>query len=93
LRADNVAARTSNQSGELEEITTRVPDARSTPGNLPRRSEQLDSIDARQPILPRSKNLRVRHPDAAGQLRSAEAALPKRRGLILNFWNARFKHG
>jgi tetratricopeptide (TPR) repeat protein len=83
--ADNVAP----TKGELEEMYNaayRAFDAKKFPEAL----KQLDAIDARQPDLAASKNLRGVILMRQGNYDKAEAALQEAARIDPKFWNARF---
>ena len=69
-------------------ITPRT--ARSTRANFPEALKQLDAIDARQPDLAASKNLRGVILMRQGNYDQAEAALTEAARIDPKFWNARF---
>lgn len=59
-------------------------------GNFPEALKQLDAIDARQPRLAASKNLRGVMLMRQGNYDQAEAALAEAARIDPKFWNARF---
>ena len=59
-------------------------------GNFPQALKQLDAIDARQPDLAASKNLRGVILMRQGNYDQAEAALTEAARIDPKFWNARF---
>ena len=64
--------------------------ANSTPNNFPEALKQLDAIDARQPDLAESQNLRGVILMRQGIYDKAEAALHEALRIDPKFWNARF---
>jgi Flp pilus assembly protein TadD len=85
LAADNVAP----TKGELEEMYNTAYRAFDA-GKFQEALKQLDAIDARQPDLAASKNLRGVILMRQGNYDEAEAALTQAARLDPKFWNARF---
>jgi tetratricopeptide (TPR) repeat protein len=83
--ADNVAP----TKAELEEMYNTAYRAFDT-GKFPEALKQLDAIDARQPDLAASKNLRGVILMRQGNYDQAEAALTEAARIDPKFWNARF---
>jgi len=83
--ADNVAP-TKAELEEMYNTAYRAFDA----GKLPEALKQLDAIDARQPDLAASKNLRGVILMRQGNYDQAEAALTEAARIDPKFWNARF---
>jgi Flp pilus assembly protein TadD len=83
--ADNVAP----TKAELEEIYNAAYRAFDA-GKFPEALKQLDAIDARQPDLAASKNLRGVILMRQGNYDQAEAALTEAARIDPKFWNARF---
>ena len=83
--ADNVAP----TKGELEEMYNTAYRAFDA-GKFPEALKQLDAIDARQPDLAASKNLRGVILMRQGNYDEAEAALTQAAQIDSKFWNARF---
>ncbi|MGE5214041.1 MAG: tetratricopeptide repeat protein [Nitrospirota bacterium] len=83
--ADNVAP----TKAELEEMYNSAYRAFDA-GKFPEALKQLDAIDARQPDLAASKNLRGVILMRQGNYDQAEAALTEAARLDPKFWNARF---
>src|SRR3954467_8608196 len=85
LAADNV----SPSKAELESMYEKAFRAFDA-GNFPEALKQLDSIDARQPDLAESQNLRGVIMMRQGIYDKAEAALNEAMRIDPKFWNARF---
>src|SRR6267154_2053906 len=85
LAADNVAP----TKGELEEMYNTAYRAFDA-GKFHEALKQLDAIDARQPDLAASKNLRGVILMRQGNYDEAEAALTQAARIDPKFWNARF---
>src|SRR6266478_5696830 len=85
LAADNVAP----TKGELEEMYNTAYRAFDA-GKFQEALKQLDAIDARQPDLAASKNLRGVILMRRGNYDEAEAALTQAARIDPKFWNARF---
>ena len=83
--ADNVAP-TKAELEEMYNTAYRAFDA----GKFPEALKQLDAIDARQPDLAASKNLRGVILMRQGNYDQAEAALTEAARIDPKFWNARF---
>jgi tetratricopeptide (TPR) repeat protein len=83
--ADNVAP-TKAELEEMYNTAYRAFDA----GKFPEALKQLDAIDARQPDLAASKNLRGVILMRQGNYDQAEAALTEASRIDPKFWNARF---
>jgi Flp pilus assembly protein TadD len=83
--ADNVAP-TKAELEEMYNTAYRAFDA----GKFPEALKQLDAIDARQPDLAASKNLRGVILMRQGNYDQAEAALAEASRIDPKFWNARF---
>jgi len=83
--ADNVAP-TKAELEEMYNTAYRAFDA----GQFPEALKQLDAIDARQPDLAASKNLRGVILMRQGNYDKAEAALTEAARIDPKFWNARF---
>ena len=83
--ADNVAP-TKAELEEMYNTAYRAFDA----GKFPEALKQLDAIDARQPDLAASKNLRGVILMRQGNYDQAEAALTQAAKIDPKFWNARF---
>jgi Flp pilus assembly protein TadD len=83
--ADNVAP-TKAELEEMYNTAYRAFDA----GKFPEALKQLDAIDARQPDLAASKNLRGVILMRQGNYDEAEAALTQAAKIDPKFWNARF---
>ena len=83
--ADNVAP-TKTELEEMYNTAYRAFDA----GKYPEALKQLDAIDARQPDLAASKNLRGVILMRQGNYDQAEAALTEAARIDPKFWNARF---
>ena len=83
--ADNVAP----TKAELEEMYNSAYRAFDA-GKFPEALKQLDAIDARQPDLAASKNLRGVILMRQGNYDQAEAALTEAARIDPKFWNARF---
>lgn len=83
--ADNVAP-TKAELEEMYNAAYRAFDA----GKFPEALKQLDAIDARQPDLAASKNLRGVILMRQGNYDQAEAALTEASRIDPKFWNARF---
>src|SRR6266576_2305736 len=83
--ADNVAP-TKAELEEMYNTAYRAFDA----GKFPEALKQLDAIDARQPDLAASKNLRGVILMRQGNYDEAEAALTQAARIDPKFWNARF---
>ena len=83
--ADNVAP-TKAELEEMYNTAYRAFDA----GKFPEALKQLDAIDARQPDLAASKNLRGVILMRQGDYDQAEAALTEAARIDPKFWNARF---
>ena len=83
--ADNVAP-TKAELEEMYNTAYRAFDA----GKFPEALKQLDAIDARQPDLAASKNLRGVILMRQGNYDQAEAALTEAARIDAKFWNARF---
>ena len=83
--ADNVAP-TKAELEEMYNTAYRAFDA----GKFPEALKQLDAIDARQPDLAASKNLRGVILMRQGNYDQAEAALTEAAKIDPKFWNARF---
>src|SRR5690349_8727079 len=83
--ADNVAP-TKAELEEMYNTAYRAFDA----GKFPEALKQLDAIDARQPNLAASKNLRGVILMRQGNYDQAEAALTEAARIDPKFWNARF---
>src|SRR5215813_8792009 len=83
--ADNVAP----TKAELEEMYNTAYRALDS-GKFPEALKQLDAIDARQPNLAASKNLRAVIQMRQGNYDQAEAALTEASRIDPKFWNARF---
>src|SRR5262245_9833439 len=83
--ADNVAP-TKAELEEMYNTAYRAFDA----GKFPEALKQLDAIDARQPDLAASKNLRGVILMRQGNYEQAEAALTQAAKIDPKFWNARF---
>ena len=83
--ADNVAP-TKAELEEMYNTAYRAFDA----GKFPEALKQLDAIDARQPNLAASKNLRGVILMRQGNYDQAEAALTEAAQIDPKFWNARF---
>ena len=83
--ADNVAP----TKAELEEMYVAAYRAFDA-GKFPEALKQLDAIDARQPDLAASKNLRGVILMRQGNYDQAEAALTQAAKIDPKFWNARF---
>ena len=83
--ADNVAP-TKAELEEMYNAAYRAFDA----GKFPEALKQLDAIDARQPDLAASKNLRGVILMRQGNYDQAEAALTEAARIDPKFWNARF---
>src|SRR3954463_1241797 len=83
--ADNVAP-TKAELEEMYNTAYRAFDA----GKFPEALKQLDAIDARQPDLAASKNLRGVILMRQGNYEQAEAALTEAARIDPKFWNARF---
>src|SRR6476660_3262100 len=83
--ADNVAP-TQAELEEMYNTAYRAFDA----GKFPEALKQLDAIDARQPDLAASKNLRGVILMRQGNYDQAEAALTEAARIDPKFWNARF---
>ena len=83
--ADNVAP-TKAELEEMYNTAYRAFDA----GKYPEALKQLDAIDARQPDLAASKNLRGVILMRQGNYDQAEAALTEASRIDPKFWNARF---
>src|SRR5438874_3765309 len=83
--ADNVAP-TKAELEEMYNTAYRAFDA----GKLPEALKQLDAIDARQPDLAASKNLRGVILMRQGNYDQTEAALTEAARIDPKFWNARF---
>jgi Flp pilus assembly protein TadD len=83
--ADNVAP-TKAELEEMYNTAYRAFDA----GKFPEALKQLDAIDARQPDLAASKNLRGVILMRQGDYDQAEAALTEAAKIDPKFWNARF---
>src|SRR6266513_5538933 len=83
--ADNVAP-TKTELEEMYNTAYRAFDA----GKFPEALKQLDAIDARQPDLAASKNLRGVILMRQGNYDQAEAALTEAARIDPKFWNARF---
>src|SRR5436309_3130859 len=85
ITADNVAP-TKAELEEMYNTAYRAFDA----GKFPEALKQLDAIDARQPDLAASKNLRGVILMRQGNYDQAEAALTEAARIDPKFWNARF---
>ncbi len=85
IAADNVAP-TKAELEEMYNTAYRAFDA----GKFPEALKQLDAIDARQPDLAASKNLRGVILMRQGNYDQAEAALTEAARIDPKFWNARF---
>src|SRR5205809_327246 len=85
LAADNVAP----TKGELEEMYNNAYRAFDA-GKFQEALKQLDAIDARQPDLAASKNLRGVILMRQGNYDEADAALTQAARIDPKFWNARF---
>src|SRR6202043_1404046 len=85
LAADNVAP----SKAELEAMYDKAFRAFDT-GNYPEALKELDAIDARQPDLAESQNLRGVIMMREGLYDKAEAALDEALRIDPKFWNARF---
>src|SRR5437762_28344 len=85
LAADNVAP----TKGELEEMYNTAYRAFDS-NKFPEALKQLDAIDARQPDLAASKNLRGVILMRQGDFDKAETALQEASRIDPKFWNARF---
>src|SRR5207248_6410743 len=83
--ADNVAP-TKAELEEMYNVAYRAFDA----GKFPEALKQLDAIDARQPDLAASKNLRGVILMRQGNYDQAETALTEAARIDPKFWNARF---